>query len=283
MGDVIQPNSLIAKLIHMNSLTFTFAVILLFSCSNTPKNNRMEAGQTIESVSQENEIRPIEEQLPATNNNEFTILLPGEYRDWEGENAVNELTKDWFHLYQKDGEYYLGKSEYSIQRGYSECSGDSTKILNAKKNTLLFIDGPNLESGEISTLKIKKNKIWPNENFKFKFGDTDYTLRAEGTILSSEKVHTDNGVELFQSVENYKLYISINNSKETLFLEQESFNDTFVELLFIGDIDKDGKADFIFSANRDYEEERVLLYFSSKGKPGEIIKKVAEVAIQFDC
>lgn len=168
-------------------------------------------------------------------------------------------------------------------RGFSECSGDSTKIIKSKNNSILLINNSQLTLGEVKTAIIKKNKIWPKEKLKFYFGSQEYTLRAEGKVISSEKVYTDNGEEVYQNVENYKLYISALNSPEQLFLEEKSFNDTFVELLFIGDIDKDGKPDFIFGANRDYEEERVILYLSSKAKNGQLIKKVSEVAIQFDC
>lgn len=211
------------------------------------------------------------------------ILLPKEYRDWGKENEADVLTNDWLDLYEKGGKYYLGKADFKITRGFSECSGDSTRIINSKTNTLLLIGHSRLVKGEIKTVKIGKNKIWPKEKLKFYFGNEEYTLRAEGKVLSSETVSTDEGEELYQNVKDYKLYLSANNAPETLFLEQESFNDTFVELLFIGDIDKDGKPDFIFGANRDYEEERVILYLSSQAKKGKLIKKAAEVAIQFDC
>lgn len=44
-------------------------------------------------------------------------------------------------------------------------------------------------------------------------------------------------------------------------------------MLFAGDIDGDGKLDFIFGANRDYEEDRALLFLSSKAENGEAVKK----------
>ncbi|WP_291878970.1 hypothetical protein [Chryseobacterium sp.] len=221
---------------------------------------------------------PVEEATEA-----ISILLPKEYRDFGKENEVNGLAKDWLDLYQKDGNFYLGKADYTVSSGYSECSGDSTKVIHSKNNSLLLIGHSRLTLGEIKTVKIVKNKIWPTEKLKFRFGNEEYTLRAEGKVLSSEKVHTDEGEELYQNVKDYKLYLSASNAPETLFLQEESFNDTFVELLFIGDLDKDGKPDFIFGANRDYEEERVILYLSSQAKKGKLIKKAAEIAIQFDC
>lgn len=63
-----------------------------------------------------------------------------------------------------------------------------------------------------------------------------------------------------QNLEDYELYISANNGPEHLFLNQKSFNDPFAEFLCVEAIDRDGKQDFIFGANRDYEEEPILLY-----------------------
>lgn len=258
-------------------------LLMTISCKDKEQETKNKTAHPQEQVqsnkkSTDPKLNPVEETTGP-----FSILLPKEYRDFGKGNEANELAKDWLDLYQKNGRYYLGKADYTIARGYSECSGDSTKVINSKNNTLLLIGSSRLTQGEIKTVKIVKNKIWPKEKLKFHFGSEDYTLRAEGKVLSSEKVHTDEGEELYQNVKDYKLYISANNSPETLFLEEESFNDTFVELLFIGDIDKDGKPDFIFGANRDYEEERVILYLSSQAKKGKLIKKAAEVAIQFDC
>jgi len=200
------------------------------------------------------------------------------YRDWEGENDTNILTKNWIDLHEKDGKYYLSKANYKIQRFVDECSGSNASVINSKNNTLLLINKPDLKLGEVKSIAIKKKHIWPNKKVTYNFNNIKYTLRAEGEIISPEKeqLYGDN-------IKNYKLYFSTNNSTETLFLEEPSFNGTFVELLFVGDIDNDGKLDLIFSASTDYEEERVLLFLSSKEKNGSIIKKAGEIVIQFDC
>lgn len=265
------------------TILFFLSLAVIISCNEKKQETKNTTPQNHEKTHsykkpEESKLNPVQETVKS-----FEILLPKEYRDWGKENEVNALTNDWLDLYQKDGKYYLGNADYTIARGFSECSGDSTKIINSKTNTLLLIGNSQLAKGEIKAVKIGKNKIWPKEKIKFHFGNEEYTLRAEGKVLSSETVSTDEGEELYQNVKDYKLYLSANNSPETLFLEEASFNDTFVELLFIGDINKDGKPDFIFGANRDYEEERVILYLSSRAKKGKLIKKAAEVAIQFDC
>lgn len=273
----------------MKITTYLFAVFLLVSCNSSGEKieNKGKTAKTIEeaklTVVEEPRSSESEEIIQVQTDNDFEILLPTQYRDWENKNEVDILSKDWSELYFKKGKYFLGKANYTIERGYSECSGDSTKIIHTKTKTILLIGNSSLKLGEINSFNIKKNKIWPTEKLTFTFENIEYTLRAEGKIISSERVHTDDGEEMYQKVEDYKLYISSKDAIETLFLEQASFNDTFVEILFIGDLDRDGKADFIFGTNRDYEEERVVLYLSSKADEGKLIKKVSEVAVQFDC
>ena len=259
--------------------------MIFISCNNSKEIKKEEIVEFLDSV-KEKEVAPVEETVveEVEFKNDFDILLPRSYRNWEGKNEANSITKNWTDLYEKNGKYYLGKADFKLESGYDECVGDSTKIIESKNKTLLFLDYPELKLGEIKSLKIDKNKIWPKEKIALTFNNVEYFLRAEGEIISSFKVHNDDDkVEIFHNVKDYKLYISTKKSPEKLLLKEESFNDTFVELLFAGDIDNDGKLDFIFGANRNYEEERVILFLSSKAEKENMVKKVSEIAIQFDC
>lgn len=268
----------------MKITTYIVAALFLVSCGNSKKPKVEKKAAIIEKPSEKpiekKVVEETEEEEPET---DIKILLPSTYRDWEGENPANGLTKDWTDLYQKNGKYYLGKVDFKLEGGYSECSGDSTKTIETKTKTLLLIKNPDLKLGEISAMKPSKTKIWPGQKMAFKFNDVTYQLRAEGDVISSYKVHTDTGEELFQEVKNYKLYLSAEGISESLFLTEESFNDTFTELLFIGDIDRDGKPDLVVRSNRNYEEERALLFLSSEAGKGRIVDKAGEIAIQFDC
>jgi hypothetical protein len=266
---------------------FVFGIVLaavLFSC-NDSKEKKVEGKKDItkklvvkDSV-QEDEMVSEEEFK-----NDFDILLPRTYRTYDKVNPASSLSKDWIDLYQNNGEYFLGKADFEIEKGFDECSGDSLQSIIPKKKTIIFMNYPQLKSGKIKSLKIEANKIWPKEKLSFTFNNVIYTLRAEGKVISEEKRSTDDDKEeVFKVVEHYKLYLSAANNPEKLLLSEESFNDTFVELLFAGDIDQDGKLDFVFGANRNYEEERVILFLSSKADKEEAVKKVAEIAVQFDC
>jgi hypothetical protein len=264
--------------------SFIFSLFLmLISCSYSKKNanslpnNDQDTSTTSINIAP---TAPVEEE--GEFKNEFDILMPDSYRDWENKNQVDNLTDNWVDLYKKGSDYFLGKASYTISRGMDDCSGDSTKTIESNNNTLIFLDNPDLTMGAVTTLPIPKNKIWPKEKITLSYNHYQYTLRAEGKILSKENCGKDGG-DVFYNVENYKLFIATNKTSETLLLKETSFNNTFVELVFAGDIDRDGKLDFIFSAARDYEEERYILFLSSKATAGQIVKKVSEVSRQFDC
>lgn len=266
----------------MKNIIALSLVSLVFSCKKqavTEDNSTSKPEQTIKIVQK---IQP-ESLKQQEDKNLFKILVPGSYRYWNGENDAKSLNKKWISLHKSNNKFFLDRAEYEVSAGYDECIGDSTIVVQSKLSTLLFLENSKLKLGEIKSVQFNKNKIWPGETFNFKFNGEAYTLRAEGTVLTSQTVLTDEGEEIFKDVENYRLYLSDKNGNEQLFLRETSFNDTFVELEFIGDLDRDDKPDFIFRASRDYEEERLLLYLSGNSAKNELIKKVSEISRQFDC
>lgn len=257
--------------------------LILFSCKDITEKKVQKKIKVVENIvikdtAQENGVAVNEDFK-----NDFDILLPRSYRI-SYDDRVTALTSNWIDLYEENGEYYLGKALYKIENGYDECAEDSLKSIIPKNKSIVFMNYPKLKLGKIKSLKIDKNKIWPEEKVTFTFNNVNYTLRAEGKVLSSGIGHNEEGKEeLFKNVQNYMLYLTTDNTVEKMLLKEASFNDTFVELLFAGDIDGDGKLDLIFNASRDYEEERMILFLSSKAKNGEAMKRVSEIAVQFDC
>ncbi|MCV9926485.1 hypothetical protein OIU83_02390 [Flavobacterium sp. LS1R49] len=267
-----------------NLITGIFLLSVLVSCKDSKEVKGEKAIEVVEKSVIKDSLRQDKVVSNGDFKNDFDILLPRSYRSSEGKNSATSLNKKWIDLYEQNGEYYLGKASFKIEKGFDECTGDSLKSIVSKNKTIIFMDYPSLKLGKIKSLKIEEDKVWPDEKVTFVFNNVNYILRAEGKVLSSEMVSTDNNTEeVFKKVENYKLYLTTGNTTEKLLLAEQSFNDTFVELLFAGDIDNDGKLDFIFSANRNYEEERVILFLSSKAKSGEAMEKVSEIAVGFDC
>lgn len=272
----------------MKKILLSFPLfLLLLSCKDSEKIQHEKEGVSVDSTAREKNVQiQTDDKQPSEEDfkNDFDVLIASTFRDWEHKNPANLLTKDWIDLYEKNGKYYLGKANFNLEKDFSECSGDSTTTIESRNKTLLFMDFPELKLGEVQSLKITQKRIWPKEKIAFTFNGVEYFLRGGGDIVEKGEASED-GSDVsvpWHKVENYKLYISTKEIPEKLLLAEATFNDTFVELLFVGDIDCDGKLDFIFSANRHYEEERVILFLSSKAKNG-MVKKVSEIVRTFDC
>jgi hypothetical protein len=253
-------------------------LFLLFSCKNEEKGNLETTNDTIV---QTIDSAKVEIQKPKS---ETKILLATTYRVDVEDDDTKQLTKDWFELYEQNGNYFLDKADYSITNGKDECAGTDTKTIETKRKSILLIDNSTLTKGKIDFIKNYKNTIWPNEESTFVFNGKNYRLKAEGKILSTEeRTEDDNTTSVWHNVLNYKLYLKSEDSKEEVIISVPNFEDTFVTLLFVGDIDKDGKPDFIFDAPTNYEEKRVILFLSSDASNGKTVPKGAEISIMFDC
>lgn len=269
------------------SLKFFTLILLVVSCKDAKNEKNQETNtkkEVTNNVIDSTKSTPKISEEVVVSDNLFKTLLPTSYRIDKNDDPTKELSKDWFSLFEKDGSYYLEKAAYTISKGYDECVGVDTKIIETKKNTLLLLDYKKLTTGKVDNLLISKKNIWPKENVTFDFKNTTYTLRGVGVIKNTENRTNDKDEnEIWHTVENYELYLKTSDIDEQLILSENSFSDTFVVLIFVGDIDRDGKLDFIFEANRNYEEQRVILYLSSEAEENKIIRKVSEVSVQFDC
>lgn len=266
---------------------FVFGIILvsvLFSCNESKEKKVQKTARIANKAAVKDSV--VESEIVSNEEfkNEFDILLPRSYRTYGNKNPANLLSEKWIELYEENGTYYLGKADFKTEKDFDECTGDSLVSISPKNKVIVFMNDPELKSGKLNSLKIKKHKIWPKEKATYVFNGVNYVFRAEGKVLSEYKIDTDvDGDEVFKNVSHYKLYLTIGNSAEKLLLAEDSFHDTFVALIFAGDIDGDGKLDFVFNASRDYEEERAILFLSSKAENEESVKKVSEIAVQFDC
>ena len=139
-----------------------------------------------------------------------------------------------------------------------------------------------LKTGVKSAVNVSKELLWPGVKTKFTCHGVDYTLTGKGTINGTETYIDDTEqAYTFHNVGNYSLQLIDAQGKILTLVDEESFNDTFIKLLFVGDLDGDNFPDFIISAPRHYEEERTLLILSTDFSNGRV--KAYEAARQFDC
>ncbi|MGJ1266907.1 hypothetical protein ACR78G_06940 [Sphingobacterium spiritivorum] len=262
---------------------FASVIILVMGC----QSSGTKSANTVDTLSHQpkkdsitDTLQPVAQQpAPASETKESHVFFDGTYRLEENEKSDFLPGTQWLSLNEANGQFELSKPDYTIEKGYDECSGMNTETLSSKHKTLVYLDFPKLKTGKVSSLKITAAKIWPKESASFDFQGSKYILKGLGKILSTEThLLDDDKQEKFHEVKDYSLTLSIDGKDQGIMLNESSFNDTFMELVFVGDLDRDGKLDFVFQVPRDYEEERVVVLLSSEG-----YTKQYTASRQFDC
>lgn len=225
--------------------------------------------------------------LPTEFHNEkVSVFIDGNYRGSEPADFAPMLEGDWYDLYKDPStdEFVLEKSAITIAKEYDDCLMDSSTFVSSR-DAILMLNGINAKGERIKSFIPEVTTIQPGEKLSFTFNNEEYILRAGGTYTDENNTYIiDNFPEegSHNEVLNYKLYL-YNKDKKQLLISVPRFNDTFVQILFIGDLDEDGKPDFIFDTSREYEEKRVTLFLSSPAKNQEIVVATDEASYQFDC
>lgn len=219
-------------------------------------------------------------------NEKVNIFIDGMYRGSEPSEFTPMLQEDWYDFYKDEstGKFILDKAQITVVKEYDDCLGDSTTFVRSR-DAIIMIKGIVPKSKTINSFTTEKTALAPGEKLSFTFNNTEYTLKADGIYTDENNVYVIDGypAERFHNeVINYKLYLYTKDKKQLL-ISVPRFNDTFVQILFIGDLNEDGKPDFIFDTSRDYEEKRVTLFLSYPAKDTEIVIPTDEASYQFDC
>lgn len=270
------------------SLTTLLIALAFQACQNTNQVNKTSAKDSSITANTPDIINHDIIQQNRTNNKSnptVPIFMIDTYRIFEeSEDPSKILNNDWLDLYEENGQYYLGKVDYEIEEGYNECAELPTKTVVSKRNSILFLNFPFLKAGKIENLKISQAKIWPKESTLYTFNNQKYQLKGYGEITGTQIYSNDEGhEEVFHEVKNYKLAYSLNGGAEHSALQIDQFNNTFIKILFVGDIDRDGKLDFIIATPTNYEENSITLILSSQIKDNDIEKSSFKQDVQFDC
>jgi hypothetical protein len=196
--------------------------------------------------------------------------------------SKNELAvrsgESWLGLYELDGELFLADTKVtrSTRRGYIGPGDQPYDWLGyeRKGNLFFLVKGiPALKPCKVTTLYWKQNS---NDNVSLDVGfrrsfqlfDRAYTLRVtSGIQRDGEKVNV-----LILESEGKSQIITFNH----YYKDHNTLYNSVGELLWIGDMDGDGRLDLYFS---DYGYEKggfgSNLFLSSPADQGTLVKQVA--------
>ena len=264
-------------------IPFLFSFIL-FSCGQKPQEDKEAI-----SVTELDQAVPIQE---VKRNSATQILIPHSYRDVL-EIDFSQLDSTWLDLYfdKAENRWKIAATKYSITRSYDPCIGDSTTILSSSRNALLLFTGIQVDYNSLKSIKIAEEAIPPERKWDFSFNGKNYKLSAMGSVLDQTGYYipTSDFKELNRAdfedykIENYMLSLSTEDGQSQLLFTIPNLSDGIVKLLWVGDLDNDGRPDFVFNTATNEEEIKVELFLSSAANDSDFVKKAASVWIVFDC
>jgi hypothetical protein len=140
-------------------------------------------------------------------------------------------------------------------------------FFHSNSENRFVVSGFKPEKKSVKTLVLPIGEgVKVGEKHSFRFGKKTYTFRAEGTI------HNKKPDDYWYNVDNYKFYLSDGKNEQLVLTDLSEFDNTSPEILWLGDLDRDGKPDFVVRTRTWYEDEQIELYLSSIAEKGELVK-----------
>ena len=193
----------------------------------------------------------------------------------------NAFADGWCDFYKNDetGKYHLHEANISVDIHYDDCAQDTFVYAVSNRPSLFLIKGLNPKNKPVKTLVLPTEivRITLEEKYSFRFGGKTYTFRAEGDVRTDG--HHD---DYWHKVKDYKLYLSDGKS-EQLITTVPYFDGTSPDILWVGDLDDDGKLDFAVRTATWYEDEQIELFLSSIAEKGELVKLAGIASLIRDC
>ena len=200
------------------------------------------------------------------------ILYTGDYKT--GELHVKMLNREWWGLYVKDKISYVKKVELRLDKLEPDIQYDWEYRVSVddNKNCIILFTGLDLTEREINYFT-DNHIIRNNEEFTFEFGPYH-------TFLNSELKTTESMGEILKR--DYSIHLNYKSNKklttQELFLFPCYGEELLISLIWAGDLDNDGKTDFIIQIPTPPNNEMgdsSGLFLSSKADSKELVKLVA--------
>ena len=216
------------------------------------------------------------------NENKVVMLVPGTHFFSEEEIASHDFIHkgEWYDFYQREnGSFYLEKTELDIVETYIECWDQHVHCLTGFG--LITLQGAAFAEREVPNFPLKSDEIAiiPGDSLFFEWGGKTYKLRAEAKEVDEVDPQDSESWDRFK---DYQLYLS-DGEREQVFFVQESFWNSRSEILFIGDIDNDGKPDILMSDPANYETVSMVLFLSSMAEEDKIVGYAGGGGYSTDC
>ena len=205
-------------------------------------------------------------------NSDIIILMPGDYKD--GEFDIKLKDKAWFGVFENSNFSFIKKVKLKTEKIEPDIQYDWEYRISVEdnKDCLFLISGLDLTDRKFEHYT-NDDIIKNNQDFTFEFGPYH-------TYISSKLELEENIGEVTKSYYSVSLNYESNNyiKRQELFLYPCYGEQLILSLVWAGDLDDDGKTDFVIQTPTLPNNElgdAFGLYLSSKADKDDLVKLVA--------
>ncbi len=200
---------------------------------------------------------------------QVSMLLPGDHlahRRWPPSGQF------WLGLYRDSAGYALRQTKVSVQPAPDSPLGGATRVrTDSGPPAMLLLRGPGLHVGRIDTAFSGYRFLYPGEMISFRLAATWYSVRAYGRAFQRA------GETAF---ENYELVLRLeagaHSIAQTIYRDALLTDENPPRLLWVGDLNRDGRPDLYFSLPAGGYSKRYTLMFSLGPGGSQLVREVAD-------
>jgi hypothetical protein len=194
----------------------------------------------------------------------IAVLEPGTFH---GEDVALKQPSTWLGLFCQRASCELHQTKVRATRvpdplgedAPDKPTGTSIQVLS-RHQPLLLLHGLAAPLGPVVTTFSGERSLVAGSEQIFSWRGQPYALRIEGRPTTEEKLPKGS-----------RLLFTKGSLTQELFSLPDGGNDPYVTVLWIGDIDGDGKPDLYINASNHYNVANKVLWLSSLAKPGQLV------------
>ncbi|MBL6730451.1 MAG: hypothetical protein ISP74_06040 [Bacteroidia bacterium] len=211
------------------------------------------------------------ELITLPSNSDISILYVGDYM--KGEIDINLMSKEWWGIFEDNKQSFIKKVEIKLEKIEPDIQYDweyRVSVENEKK-CIFLLTGLNL-SDKTFNYFTTQDVIRDSEVYTFEFDPYNTFISSELKSLNFIGVPRKD----YSFFLNYQTQDILKTQELFIFPSYDSY--LYLSLIWAGDIDNDGKTDFLINIPTPPNNEFGFssgLFLSSKAESNELVKLVA--------
>ncbi len=194
-----------------------------------------------------------------------TALL--EVGSFHGDEVPLNEPKDWLGVFCKQLVCDARHTTIKTARVHDEVVDEDTKAntgtsvsVSSQEQPLFLVRGIAPTSRSIPTVFQGEKNMVAGDLLPIGFSGANYELRVDGKKMEDEPLPKGS-----------RLIFSNGSTMQEVFSLPEGGNDPYITVLWVGDIDGDGKPDLLVITSWHYNVSHKVLWLSSLAKPGQLV------------